>query len=262
MTVSHDGAKTPHVLVFGGTTEGRTLVEWLSAQGVQTTVCSATEYGGSLLPEGENIRSIVDRLDADAMCALMRSEPYRCVVDATHPYAAIVSENVMAACERAGLEYLRVIRAERDVRSDWVVVPDAQAAAEAVAGMQGNVLLTTGSKDLRIYAEGVPDFAERLYARILPVPDSLNNARNLGFPVSHIIAMQGPFTRELNEALIRMLDIEVMVTKDSGDTGGFMDKIDAAEACGITAVVIGRPLHEQGFPLEEIKAELATRLKM
>lgn len=260
MTGSGNGAERRPMLVFGGTTEGRTLVEWLSGQEVATTVCSATEYGGSLLPESPCVRSIVDRLDADAMCALMRSEPFACVVDATHPYAAVVSENIKAAANQADVSYLRIVRAEQDVCSDWVVVPDAPSAAAALARMQGNVLLTTGSKDLRIYAEGVPDFAERLYARILPVPDSLNNARNLGYPVDHIIAMQGPFTRELNEALIHMLGIDVMVTKDSGATGGFMEKIEAAEACGITTIVIGRPLHEEGFTLEEMKAELSARL--
>ncbi len=255
-------AERKPVLVFGGTTEGRTLVEWLAAHNVPTTVCSATEYGGSLLPDGASVHSIVDRLDADAMCALMQSQPFVGVVDATHPYAAVVSENIKGACESAGLDYLRVVRAEQDARSDWVLVPDAPAAAAAVAQTQGNVMLTTGSKDLRIYAEGVPDFAERLYPRILPVPDSLENARSLGYQVDHIIAMQGPFTRKLNEALIRMLDIKVMVTKDSGATGGFMDKIEAAEACGITTIVIGRPLHEEGFALEDMKVELARRLDM
>ena len=255
-------AERKPVLVFGGTTEGRTLVEWLAAHDVPTTVCSATEYGGSLLPDGASVHSIVDRLDADAMCALMQSQPFVGVVDATHPYAAVVSENIKGACERAGLDYLRVVRAEQDVRSSWIVVPDAPAAAVAVAQTQGNVMLTTGSKDLRIYAEGVPDFAGRLYPRILPVPDSLENARSLGYQVDHIIAMQGPFTRKLNEALIRMLDIKVMVTKDSGATGGFMDKIEAAEACGITTIVIGRPLHEEGFALEDMKVELARRLDM
>ena len=245
------------ILVFGGTTEGRALVEWLAGEGAPVTVCSATEYGGSLLPACENVRSLVARLDADAMGELMRSAPFACVVDATHPYAALVSENIKAACESVGLEYLRIVRAEQDARENWTVVPDAAAAADAVARTSGNVLLTTGSKDLRIYAQRVPDFAARLYARILPVPDSLENARNLGFPVDRIIAMQGPFTRELNEALIRMLRIEVMVTKDSGATGGFMEKIEAAEACGIATIVIGRPLHEQGFSLEELKARLS-----
>ena len=260
MTGSSSAIGKQPVLVFGGTTEGRTLVEWLADQGVAVTVCSATEYGGSLLPEDPLVRSIVDRLDADAMCALMQSEPFACAVDATHPYAAVVSENIKAAAARAGLDYLRIIRAEEDIRGDWIVVPDAPSAAAAIAQTQGSVLLTTGSKDLRIYADGVPGFAERLYARILPVPDSLNNARDLGYPVDHIIAMQGPFTRELNEALIHMLGIEVMVTKDSGATGGFMEKIEAAEACGITTIVIGRPLHEKGFALEEMKAELSVRL--
>jgi len=249
--------------VFGGTVEGRTLVEWLARHGVQVVACSATEYGGSLLPEGEGITSIVDRLDTEGMQRLMRQHEFACVVDATHPYAAVVSENVREAASACNLPLLRVVRdGDVDARQadGWRAAVDVEDAARIAARMDGNVLLTTGSKDLGTFVREIPQFESRVYARILPVIDSVNHALELGVPVDHIIAMQGPFSTELNEALIRSLDISVMVTKASGATGGFWEKIQAARACGIELVVIDRPVHEEGLSLDAVMADLTERL--
>lgn len=73
---------------------------------------------------------------------------------------------------------------------------------------------------------------------------------SLGIPPRHVIAMQGPFSFELNCALIRDLDIACMVTKASGAAGGFDEKVDAARACGIRLVVLHRPVQEEGVSWE------------
>ena len=252
-------ASMREVLVFGGTIEGRTLVEWLDRHGVPVVACSATEYGGSLLPAGERVTSLVERLDAQGMADLMRSHDFACVIDATHPYAAVVSANVETAARECGLELVRIVREFGQVEGA-VEVPDVPAAAALVAGTEGNVLLTTGSKDLETFVTAVPDFAERVYARILPVRESIDNALGLGIPASHIIAMQGPFSRELNEALIHELGIRTMVTKASGASGGFDEKVQAAHACGVQLVVIGRPREESGCSLDEAQTLLANKL--
>ena len=247
------------VLVFGGTIEGRTLVEWLDRHGVPVVACSATEYGGSLLPEGERVTSLVERLDAQGMADLMRSRDFACVIDATHPYAAVVSANVEAASRECGLELVRIVREFGQVEGA-TEVSDVAAAAQLVAEAEGNVLLTTGSKDLATFVASVPDFAERVFARILPVRESIDNALGLGIPAGHIIAMQGPFSRELNEALIHELDIRMMVTKASGASGGFDEKVQAAHACGVQLVVVGRPREESGCSLDDAQALLAGKL--
>ena len=101
--------------------------------------------------------------------------------------------------------------------------------------------------------------SERLYVRVLPVLASLEKTAALGIPARHVIAMQGPFSKELNVALIREFGIQTLVTKASGAVGGFWEKIEAAQECGCEAVVIRRPVEEPGLSAEEVREELVAR---
>lgn len=241
------------ILIFGGTTEGRELAEWLSARGrYDVVVSSLTEYGGSLVEGLPRVRSLTGRMLPERMADVMGEGAFTCVVDATHPYAAGVSANIAASAEACGVPLLRVLR-EGEPQGPWEGVSSAEEAASLVAQVRGRVLLTTGSKDLPVYARVVGDFAERVYVRILPVPSSLAAAGELGIPASHVIAMQGPFSKELNVALLREFDIETLVTKASGKAGGFWEKVEAARECGTRLVVIHRPVDEEGLSVEEVK---------
>lgn len=243
----------PHVLVFGGTTEGRELATWLGGLGsCQVVVSSLTEYGGSLVEGLPNVRSLTGCMLPADMERLMRDEAFACVIDATHPYAAGVSESIASAAAACDVPVVRVLR-EGEPDGPWEGADSPAEAAQLIARKQGPVLLTTGSKDLPIFAEAVDDYAERLYVRILPVASSLAAAAELGIPASHIIAMQGPFSKELNMALIGEFGIRTLVTKASGAAGGFWEKVDAARECGIGLVVIHRPLDEEGLNMDEAK---------
>lgn len=245
------------VLVFGGTSEGRQLVGWLAARGgCEVVVSSLTEYGGSLVDGIAHVESRTGAMDAGQMADLMRTGGFACVVDATHPYAVQVSESVAKAAAGCGLPRYRVLR-EGEPEGPWVGCDSAADAAAYVAARGGNVLLTTGSKDLGTYVNAMPDYRERLYARILPVEASLAVAIELGIPAGHIIAMQGPFSQGMNEALLREADIAVMVTKASGVAGGFWEKVEAARACDVELVVIHRPVREEGLALAQVKEALA-----
>lgn len=98
------------ICVFAGTTEGRKLVEFLTKQPVSIMACVATEYGETLLQPAENLTISARRLTAEDMEQLFRAEQFCLVVDATHPYASVVTENISAACEATGTEYLRLLR--------------------------------------------------------------------------------------------------------------------------------------------------------
>ena len=135
---------------------------------------------------------------------------------------------------------------------------DAARIALDIAGAEGRVLLTTGSKDLGIYAAVIDP--ERLYARVLPLTQSIRMCEQAGIPHRNIIAVQGPFSQALNEAVIRDYGIDVMVTKESGRAGGFAEKIRACEECGIPAVVIARP-EEDGLSYEEVLKVCREKLK-
>ena len=232
--------------VFAGTTEGRELVELLADQPVEVTACVATEYGEALLPPRERLTVSNRRLTAEEMEALLRREHFDLVVDATHPYASEVTENIVRACRAAGVEYLRLLRGTDAAPEGAVCVPDIESAAAYLAGTEGNILLTTGSKELAKYA-ALPGFAERVYARVLPMEASLVSCRAAGLGPDRIIAMQGPFSREMNIAMLRAVSARYMVTKDTGGTGGFGEKAAAAKEAGAVLVVTGRPPQREGL---------------
>ena len=244
------------VLLFGGTSEGRELAEWLSSRNsCDVVVSSLTEYGGSLVEELPRVRSLTGRMLPDQMERLMAERAFACVVDATHPYAAGVSASIAASAQKSGTPCLRVLR-EGEPQGPWTGVADAAEAARFLAAREGNVLLTTGSKELSVYVDALPDYRERLFARILPVPSSIEAAAALGIPTDHVVAMQGPFSKELNVALIHQLGIRMLVTKASGRAGGFWEKVEAARDCGVELVVIRRPVEEEGLSLEQAKQRL------
>ena len=243
------------VFLFGGTGEGHELAEWLQGEQIPFTVSVATEYGETLLPPGMDVH--VGRLTEEDMEALFRSGDYALVVDATHPYAVAVTENIQAAAKTAGLPYLRLLRSS-DGEDGCEKAGDMAAAAEMLRGMEGNILLTTGSKELRHFA--VPGLRERCYPRVLPMVDSLERCHALGFPPKNIICMQGPFTRELNVATLHQYHIDILVTKDTGGYGGFREKAEAAREANCRLLVVERPRQEEGLSLEEIREEVTRRM--
>ncbi len=247
------------ILVFGGTAEGRQLVEWLNARGTcHVVACTATEYGASLLPGGEHVQVLQGPLSAEQKQQLMDEHNFACIVDATHPFAMHISESVAALAANHGVDLLRIER-EQIESGHWIGVASAEEAAAYLAGTTGNILLTTGSKDLATFTQAIPGFETRLWVRVLPVQESLTHAAQLGIPTDHIIAMQGPFTQAFNSALVRELNIAHLVTKQSGTTGGFAEKVAAADECNIELVVIVRPAQEAGLSLEDAKRELEKR---
>ena len=233
----------PQMLLFGGTTEGRELAEALAAEGWAVTLCVATEYGAALAPDCPGVTVHTGRLDQREMEALMKERHFRCVADATHPYAVEVTEHIQNAAECVGLPYHRILR-ENDQEDGCQSVRSLTEAAELLRTLPGSVLLTTGSKELEPFA--VPGLVERCFPRVLPTVEAVKKCRALGFSPKHIIAMQGPFSQELNVALLHQFGIRTLVTKASGSYGGFREKAEAARLAGCHLVVVERPRQEEG----------------
>ena len=138
--------------VFAGTTEGRELGEFLCGQKVSVTACVATEYGEMLLSPRENLTISAQRLTREEMEALFSRENFDMVIDATHPYASVVTENIVSACEKSGVPYQRLLRTGSGAGEDAVFVTDITAAVAYLNGTEGTILLSTGSKELANYA--------------------------------------------------------------------------------------------------------------
>ena len=215
-------------VVFSGTTEGRRFSQKLAALGAEVTVCVATPLGAEEQGEMAGITVHAGRLGPDAMAALLTGADL--CVDATR--------NIRAAAVQAGVEYRRLLRARSPLPEDCVVFGTAAQAAEDLAGTKENILLATGAKELAAFAPLDP---ARLYPRVLPTPEGIAACEAAGIPHRNIIAMQGPFSCQLNKALIEQFHIRYLVTKDGGAAGGFAEKVQAAAETGVQLVVLRRP---------------------
>lgn len=248
----------PTIWLLAGTTEGRQLAEWLAGKAATVYVSAATAYGASLLPQADNINIQGGRLDYEAMAAFAEQVHPDMIIDATHPYALVVTENIRKLCAAKHIVRYRIVRPAEE-EDAAVVVSSAAAAVQWLRQREGNVFLTTGSKDLAAFTL-LPQYAERVTVRILPVQDSLRKALDLGYHPSRIIAMQGPFSEDLNRAMFLQCRATFVVTKDSGRIGGYEEKAAAAEKAGARLLVIGRK-EETGQRTEDMIAVLTAYLQ-
>lgn len=248
------------ICVFAGTTEGRELVEFLSTQPVTVTACVATEYGETLLPAADNLTISAKRLPVAEITQMLSEAQFDLVIDATHPYATSITESIASACHTTETEYLRLLRKASDLStdSDLVYVADIQAAVEFLNGTEGKILLTTGSKELLKFC-ALDQFADRVYARVLPMDASLEICQQAGLKPAHIIALQGPFSEEMNLSMLRFVSASWLVTKDGGEAGGFDAKASAARKAGVRMVVVGRPVQRDGISFPETVTMLCER---
>lgn len=250
------------IVIFAGTTEGRRLSEILADAGIAHTVCVATEYGEIVMREqtdaeaaGAKEQPLVSlhrgRMDRKQMEEFLCNEGYEIVVDATHPYAKVVTENLRGAVatlqtSEKKAQFPIYLRLEREI----VETPEAENpavniryfesnadCARTLENTEGNILLTTGSKELAMYCTS-GRLHDRLYVRILPGRESLELCMEQGIKGRQILALQGPFSTEMNAAILKQYDIRHMVTKNSGRTGGYQEKLEAAKILGIPVYVI------------------------
>ncbi len=253
------------VFIFAGTTEGRRLAHILSAHDIRCTVSVATEYGSMLMPKERFVTVMQGRMSCARMEQVFAGGAFSCVVDATHPFAVKVSEEIKAACTAANLPYYRLARSAGGSRpgspmpeehADAAVYCDTMLeAAQYLASVPGTVLVTSGSKELHVLTDQIADH-NRLYVRVLPSADSIRICDECGIPVSHIIAMQGPFSQEMNEAVLHSIKASYLLTKESGEAGGYEQKLAAAASCNVIPVVIRNPeaagTGEQVYSFDEL----------
>lgn len=229
------------VLIFGGTTEGRQLAELLSQSKISCTVCVATEYGEQVLEESPLLHVHQGRMNAAQMHDLITQGQFQAVVDATHPFARVVTQTIQESMQGIKIPYIRLKRDMSELKMQehirWFA--DTESCAAALQELEGNILLTTGSKEIHKFAVG--NLKERLYIRVLPSIESIMLCEQSGFFGKQIIALQGPFSTAMNEAMIDQYQISLLVTKETGAAGGFPEKLEASCNRKIQCMVIGNP---------------------
>ena len=238
------------LLIFGGTSEGRRLTEFCVDKGIDVCVSSATGYGALLLPKG--VHSICGRLEYEQIVKLLTANSFKGVVDATHPYAIKVTENVKKACEVTGVKYIRLLRESGEVSGK--TVDSTGQLAELLNRSDMTVFSTLGSNYLELLSR-VDNCFNRVWLRLLDVRGIVDKCRQMGFDSDKLIMGKGPFTVEDNVRDITKSGAQLLLTKESGKAGGYSEKIKAAEICGIETLTLTRPV-EQGYTFEQVQEEI------
>ena len=160
------------------------------------------------------------------------------------------------------MDYVRLIRGSSAESVDQaVLVGSVDEAVEYLKKTEGNILATTGSKELFKYTQ-IPGFEKRVFARVLSTGEVAAACEKLGFVGKNLICMQGPFSEELNIAMLHQFDCKYLVTKETGKAGGFEEKLHAAKAAGATLVLVGRPPEQKGYSYDEVLEMMRIRFHL
>lgn len=231
-------------LLFAGTTEGRLVAKYLVRKGIETHCCVATKGGEEALMANSLLHISVKRLDIEEMKALIASFSPDLIIDATHPYAVEVSNNIYKAANVMQREIIRVIRSDREtVGYDKAFYFDG--VDELVRWLNSSkmcelkIFSTLGAKEAKNLAD-VHNYKERILLRILPADESRTLVTSAGFEEKNIVAAMPPFS--VNDNIEMFRGSQILLTKDTGSAGGFGEKIEAAMKLGLMIGIIRRPL--------------------
>lgn len=191
---------------------------------------------------------------ADGLARYLRDEAISQVVDATHPFAAQMSRNAVAACRMAGVPLLAFERAPwvPEAGDDWQRVADLQAAVAALPVTPARIFLAIGKQNLSAFAAAPQHY---YLLRLVDLPEALP------LPNSEAVAARGPFSVEEDEALLTAHRISHVVAKNSGGEGA-KAKLIAARRLGLPVILIDRPApptREVTDSLEDVMAWIVHR---
>jgi precorrin-6A/cobalt-precorrin-6A reductase len=238
------------ILLLGGTSDSVEVASELKRQGLDLILSTATEYGESVAAQGFDGKIVAGAMDVVQMKDFCEKQTITSIVDATHPFARCVSETAMEVSNALSIPYVRYERPESMFENKDNSDSEGEAThffanfEEACSWMntqEGNILITTGSKDAETIYRHIHN-KDRLYFRLLPLSTQLIKMEDLGLKARQIIAMQGPFSIDMNVAMIRQLKATILVSKESGKQGHVEEKLEATRICGIKFVVIERPV--------------------
>lgn len=245
----------PLVWVFSGTSDGNLLAKGIAEAGHRVVVSTASDYGRELAEANCPGVSVRDgRMGAKARRRELARTRAHAIVDATHPFAAEISRQLIGISNDLNIPYLRYERASAPGDSDAIRCANMPAAARKAIELGRRIFLATGTKDLAEFLQADDAGEREWFARVTPEPASVDRGLRAGIPRAHLCAMQGPFSRAFNEALWRDWQIDCVVTKDSGDAGGFTAKADAAAALDIPLIAVARPVIEYPLVLKDFSA--------
>ncbi|MDO9043910.1 MAG: precorrin-6A reductase [Methanobacteriaceae archaeon] len=273
-----------NLLVMAGTKDAIKIIEMLSKNNESSfkgnsnkethfniLSTTTTRYGAILAKKAGAYDAISRPLDKDELVNLIQKKDVKILIDATHPFATQASTNAINASKKASIKYIRFERPSinySNVEGIHIVNSYDEAgqfAKNIIKNNEKKVLHLAGVSTIKSILKSVP--LNQLIVRVLPNTTSVGICEEIGISGKNIVAMQGTFSKEFNQALMREYDVGVVITKESGETGGVPSKIDAALEIGLELILINRPeikeLNENSVvnTIEELQKKLEEIIK-
>lgn len=242
ITVSIYEMKEPkeinNVLIIGGTLDARKSLDILSDL-ANVYLSVATQYGADIV-EHHKVNVICGRMDSSGFEELIKAKNIDLVIDMSHPFAIKVSEEIEKAClvtDTILMDYTR-----NNISYEYGNISycnSFEEAANRASYYNGNIFLTIGANNIAIFAKAIDP--KRIIARILDMDSSIKACLDNGIPRENIIAAKGPFSYEENLEAFSKYNAAVIVSKDSGLTGGVDKKVKAAEQLKMPVILVAKP---------------------
>lgn len=234
------------IFLLGGTKDSTNIIEHIKENYdsyILTT--TTTEYGAKLAREGGSDDTIARPIPKDEIKEMILNEKFDILIDATHPFAKHITQTSTSIAKELKLPYIRFERPTTNLEnidtSHIHYVDSFDEAGKLIENefTEGNVLHFAGANTMGDILKYVS--VDRFYPRILKVESSIEKCKSLNVDPNHIIPMKGAASLEENIELIERYDASVMITKESGEIGGVIEKIEAANEKDVAVIMIQRP---------------------
>lgn len=251
------------IWVLAGTGDSFEIIDSLVRKKLYLIVSVVTEYAEKRLA-ATGVSVIKKRLEQRDMRDIINRYDIDLIIDATHPFAVNVSQNVLAVSQEMPITYWRYEREELDLSiypSKLILAVEDYQEAVTMAAQFKRIFLTIGSNNLHYFTNGIENWRDRLMARVLPDWRFIKQAGEIGFTPANLLAIQGPFTYKLNRVLLEEYKVDVLVSKASGKTGGLDTKIAAALDLEIPVIIIKRPVLDYPCVFSDIEKLITHCIK-
>jgi len=227
------------IWLIGGTSESVTVAQILLTHNFSVVVTVATESAIKLYGSHPNLMVVSGKIAPEDMKSFVLQHQVKVIIDASHPFAVNVSQGAMISSQKYHIPYLRYDRPSIPTHDQVIEFSSYESLLDSQYLRGKRVLLTVGCQPLSFFENYHQE--STLFTRVLPYPDSLNQAYQAGFKCDRIIALRPPINYQLEKALWQNWDIETVVTKAGGKAGGQNIKQKLAQELNIPLVVISRP---------------------
>ncbi|MGB9844395.1 precorrin-6A reductase [Methanothermobacter tenebrarum] len=237
-----------NILIMAGTHDAVEIIKKLKESTDHRIIATTTtDYGGRLAKAAGADKIMTEALNKASLAKVLEIENVDIIIDATHPFAVKATENAIKASEENLTYYIRFERPTPKLDGDILRVESfkeaGRAAAKILEERDGNILHLAGVSTLKDVIDQVG--TENIVVRVLPHPRSIEACYRMGIPAEQIIAMQGTFSRALNREIMKEYNAIAVITKESGETGGLIEKVKAAEDLGVPVILVDRPFIEK-----------------